>query len=360
MSVFWAIVAIIISLILVVGIHEAGHALVAHCFGIKIQKISIGFGRTLLQWQGQNGCQWVWALWPLGGYVQLFNTRIIPVPARDYAYCFDKKPVWIRCSVLLAGAVANIIVAWFALTLMFMIGYKQLVPVVARIIPTSIAAQSGLQVDDKVLQVAGKQVMSWREVNMQLIKVLGKPAIHLIVLRKGHEKRITLNNLDEQFKGKRQALLVALGVKPHVSALYIQTINGESIGKSGEKAGRLLIDLLSFLVIVVKQIMTGVIPVSVLLGPLGLFTVMVGSLLQGVSVFLFFIANLSLSVALINLFPLPTLDGGSIIYALIEGVRGRPIAISVEILLHRLIFIAFWILLVQLLVNDLQQYIYMR
>lgn len=359
MSVFWAIIAIIISLILVVGIHEAGHALVAYCFRIKIQKISIGFGRSLFQWQGQTGCQWVWALWPLGGYVQLLNTRISPVPATDYAYCFDKKPVWIRCLVLLAGALANILVAWLALTLMFMLGYKQLVPVVARVTPTSVAARSGLQPGDRIIRIEGTQVGSWREVNMQLIEVLGKPTINLVILRTGHEKRITLDSLGGQFKGKRQALLTVLGLKPHVSALYTQTVKGESIAEASVKASGLIIDLLSFLAIVVKQIVTGVIPISVLLGPFGLFTAMAGSLLQGVSVFLFFIANLSLSVALINLFPIPTLDGGSIIYALIEQVRGRPIAISVEILLHRLIFIAFWILLVQLLVNDLQQTIHL-
>ena len=82
---------------------------------------------------------------------------------------------------------------------------------------------------------------------------------------------------------------------------------------------------------------------------------MVASFLQGLVVFLYFISSLSFAVALINLFPIPGLDGGSIMYALIEKIRGKPVSVGMEVLLHRLIFIVFCLVLVQLLLNDLQR-----
>lgn len=106
---------------------------------------------------------------------------------------------------------------------------------------------------------------------------------------------------------------------------------------------------------ILKQLLTGVIPFSVLLGPLGIFAASVASFTQGVAVFLFFIATLSFAVAVINLFPIPGLDGGSIVYALIEKVRGKAVSVPMELLLHRLVFIIFCVLLVHLLMNDLQR-----
>ncbi len=117
-----------------------------------------------------------------------------------------------------------------------------------------------------------------------------------------------------------------------------------------------IMGLLYFFLVMLKQLFTGHIPFAALLGPLGLFTAMVNSFLQGLAVFLYFIASLSLSVALVNLFPIPGLDGGSIVYALVEKVRGKPASIAMEILLHRLMFIAFSLVLVQLILNDMQRY----
>ena len=100
MCVVLSVFVVVLSLLLVVGIHEAGHAWVASLFRVKINKISIGFGRALLSWRAMSGCQWVWACWPVGGYVQLLKSRIAPVLPRDYPFSFDKKPIWVRCTIL--------------------------------------------------------------------------------------------------------------------------------------------------------------------------------------------------------------------------------------------------------------------
>src|SRR5438132_1294650 len=96
-----ALFAIVLTLILVVGFHEAGHAMAAKLFKVKIRRISIGFGKAIFTWKDRAGREWIWALWPLGGYVHLLNSRIEAIPESDFGLCFDKKPIWQRCIILI-------------------------------------------------------------------------------------------------------------------------------------------------------------------------------------------------------------------------------------------------------------------
>lgn len=356
MFVALSLFAVMLSLLLVVGLHEAGHAFVAFIFKIKIKKISIGFGKALLGWRGKNGCQWVWAWWPLGGYVQLLNSRIEPVSPNDYAFSFDKKPIWVRCIVLLSGALANILTAWLALVLMCLLGYQQTAPVIATIEVPSIAASAGLVAGDRIEQVRGLSVASWREVGMQLIMALGHGEVDVIVENKAGVKHQVQLDL-AQWHGKK-SLLGAIGIYPDLSVKHQYQVIGLSWWAACQHAFLQLMNLLYFFLVMLKQLLTGVIPFVVLLGPLGLFSTMVGTFLQGLSVYLYFITSLSLAVALINLLPVPGLDGGSIVYAFVEKIRGKPVSVGMEILLHRLVFIAFCLILVQLLLNDAQRYVH--
>ncbi len=359
MFVVLSFVAIVFSLLLVVGLHEAGHAWAAHIFKIKIKTISIGFGRALFHWQGKDGCQWRWSMWPVGGYVQLMNSRIEPVSPDDYPYSFDKKPVWVRCVILLSGAMANLLTAWFALVFMLMLGYQQMVPVIADIKAGSIAFNAGLAGGDRMIRVAGQPVSTWRDVGMQLIMALGDHHLDVAVENKaGARHQVQLDITHWRYGHGNGSLLTALGVSPDISVKNKQHVAGLPFLQAGQQAYWQVISLLYFFLVMIKQLLTGVIPFSLLLGPIGLFTVMVDSFLQGLAVFFNFIAYFSLAVALINLFPIPGLDGGSIIYVLIEKVRGKPVSVEMEVLLHRLVSIAFCLILVQLLLNDLQRYLH--
>lgn len=353
---FLAIIAIILTLLLVVGIHEGGHALVARYFKVKIKKVSIGFGKPLLHWQSSGGCEWVWAVFPLGGYVQLENTRISPVAQSEYSGCFDKKPVWQRILILLAGAGANIITAWFALILVYLIGLNYTVPQIQFVQPDSVAAQAGIVAGDQLLAIAGHDTPSWNDVGMQLVIFWGKQKVPMTVSRNdGKElKEVTLDLSHIQFRGLKANLLTRLGMEPNLSAAH-STLHASSIGEAIHQANRIIVNMFYFFLIIFKQLFSGVIPFSMLLGPLSVFAASVASLTQGIVVFMFFIATLSLAVALVNLFPIPGLDGGSIVYAVIEKIRGKSVSVAMELLLHRLVFIVFCMVLVHLLMNDLQR-----
>lgn len=356
MLIILSLLSIVVSLLLVVGIHEAGHAWMARVFDVNVKRISIGFGRPLFRWQ-RNNCEWVWAIWPLGGYAQLLNSRIEPVPPKDNKFCFDKKPVWVRCIILLAGAFANILTAWLALVFMLMLGYQQRSPVIANVTSPSMAATAGVAAGDRIISFAGQKVPSWREVGMQLIMTMDQRHVDVVVENPAGVKRpLSLDLAHGQFTGGKGSLLNIMGITADLSKQNIQKVPGAPFLQSCEQAFLQIIGLFYFFLIMLKQLLTGVIPFAALLGPFGLFTVMASSFLQGLAVFLYFIATLSLAVALVNLFPLPGLDGGSIVYALVEKVRGKPVSIGMEVLLHRLMFIVFCLVLVQLILNDAQRY----
>ena len=358
MLVILSVFAIVLSLLLVVGIHEAGHAVAARLFKIKINRISIGFGRALFSFQGKKGCQWVWALWPLGGYVHLLNSRIEPVAPNDYSFSFDRKPIWVRCIVLLSGIFANLLTAWLALVLMLILGYQQTVPVIAKITAPSIASSAGLVAGDRIISIAGQGVSSWREVGMRLIMNLGTVNVGVVVENPtGVKHQVPLDLGQWRYKRENGGLLASIGLNPDLSVQNTHQVEGVSLLQASQHAFLQLIGLCCFFLVMLKQIFTGVIPFAVLLGPLGLFTAMVGSFLQGLSVFLYFISSLSFAVALINIFPIPGLDGGSLMYALVEKIRGKPVSVGMEVLLHRLVFIAFCLVLVQLILNDVQRYL---
>ena len=360
MSFFLAFIAIILSLFLIIGVHEAGHAFVAKYFHVKIKRISMGFGKPLFSWKNKRGIEWVWARWPFGGYVQLLNTRIAPVSPQDESSCFNKKPCHARVLILIAGALANIIIAWLALVLVFMAGYKQSPPIIDAIHTPSIAASTGLKAGDHIIRVAEHITSNWRDVGMQLIMHLGKNTMEMTVTNKnGIEHAVQLDLHTWHTKQAQHNLVSSLGIEINASKTSETYITGVSFIKASHEACHTITYLTSFFFIMIKQLMTGILPLSFLLGPLGLFTAMAGSLMQGLSVFLYFIASLSLAVAVVNLLPIPGLDGCSILYTILEKIRGKPISIALEILLYRLALIAFYVFLAQLVINDLERLWYM-
>lgn len=351
-----ALFAIILTLVLVIGIHEAGHALAAYYFGVKIKKVSLGFGKPLLSWQTRSGCQWVWAFWPLGGYVQLENTRISKESSLDETQYFDKKPVWQRLIILLAGAFANVITAWCAFMLVYLLGLNYTPPIVKTVAANSIAAKAGIAAGDEIIGLNHHATPSWSEVGMQLVRSWGQENIPIMVARdSASTQALSINLKNVPLNGVKGNLLTTLGIEAQQQAPK-KNLRAHSLSEAWHMTHHSFKEFMIFFFMIFKQLLSGTIPFSLLLGPLGVFAASVASFTQGFSVFMYFIATLSLAVAVVNLLPLPGLDGGSIIYAVIEKVRKRPVSVALEVLLHRLAFIILCLVMVHLLMNDLQRY----
>jgi regulator of sigma E protease len=351
--------AIVLSLLLVVGLHEAGHAITAYWCGVKIKRISIGFGQALIKWRDKNGVAWVWALWPFGGYVQLLNSRIEPVAKNQYQQSFDKKKFWQKILILASGAFVNILVAYIAYLWIHLAGYQQIKAEIAEVTPASVAEKAGFKTGDRFIAIHGVDTPSWQQVGMQLILVLGKTNVEVVVQQEnGQQHTLLLNTGQWKYKGGKNALLGGVGIVPNISHTTKEKIPPSPFLQACAQAYSQLISMGLFFILVLKQMILGAIPFAILVGPLGIFATMADSLHQGLIVFLHLIATLSISVAIINLLPIPGLDGGSILYAIVEKLRGKPVSVAMEILLYRLATIAFVLLLVQLLLNDLKRYLH--
>jgi regulator of sigma E protease len=354
---FAAVLAVVLTLFLVIGVHELGHALVARWFGVGIKRISIGFGRPILQWsKGENSIRWVWGIWPLGGFVALLNSRLEPVHPSLYPNCFDKKSMRVRVLILSAGIAANLVLAWFAFVLVFSLGLAYKPALIESVRPDSLAAKAGLQAEDRILAVEGKPTLSWEAVGMQWISSWGQKSVQVKVQGRGEKRQIILNLSDLALKEKRGSLLEALGIVPFNNAPK-EVQKAASFGQALSLTNHQIAEQVLFYLTLMKQIILGRIPFSQLLGPLGLFASSVAFFKEGLSVFLYFIASLSLAVAAFNLLPIPGLDGGSLVYCVIEKVRGKPLSLALEQLIYRLMYILLCVVLIQLLINDVLRFV---
>ncbi len=355
---FITVLALVLSLLCIIGFHEAGHAVVAYFFNIKIERVSIGFGKVLCRWKLKAHCEWVWSLWPLGGYVHLLNSRIKPVSAEDYPYCFDKQSAWARCLVLLSGSFANCLIAYLALLVSYSVDHFQLSPTVSMVKPHSIAAHSGLTSGDHITVIDGHHIASWHDVGMQLLMNVGHDDVPITVERADHRIFKTSLSLGQwRYHQGDASLLSSIGLEPERSLKNSRLTPGLTFSNAFYEVGLELVWLSYFYLVMIKLIMTGAIPFFLLLGPVGFLTELTQAFFQGWVVFLSFIANLSIAVGLVNLFPIPGLDGGGIVYVLIEKCRGKPISVALEVLIYRLSSVVFFLFFVHLISNDLQRFL---
>lgn len=348
--------SIIVTLLLVVGVHEAGHALAARLLSVKIERIAIGFGRPLFLWKTKKGLELVWGILPLGGYVQLLDSRRAAVEEKDLPHCFDKQPFWKRLSILLAGGLANAVLAIVAMTLFFMIGFRFVAPVVHGVLPNSIMAEAGLKANDKIIAIANQPCITWKDATRALLQSLGKKNVSLLVENEALKPRVLLLDLSKKISIKANSFYSALGIQLNSKKHKLLKMAGKPLVPAFNDAIHNTWQWLTFYLIMVKQIVTGVIPFSLLLGPISIFFITIQSFTEGIATFLYYIASFSLAVGLVNLFPIPGLDGGAIIFALIEKIRGKAMSNALEILVYRLAMIAFFMFLMHLIMNDVQRY----
>lgn len=355
-----AIITILVSFIclsLVIAIHEAGHALIARFCRIPIQRISIGFGQTIMRWTTSTGCTIELNWFLIGGRVHLLNSRITPLSMEQQEHGFDKKPFWIKTLVLLFGSMTNFLVAIFALWGMFFIGFKQYIPVVKHVTPKSYAARAGLRANDQIVQIDHKNTPFWRDVMMQLIMHTGESATSATVCNPTNDCRDLQLDLQLWTHQNRYGnYFEAFGLTPKATAREITQVKGLPIRTAFNEAWTQSFQVTWFFLVTMEKIITKKIPFTALLGPFRVFQTIIDNFFQGLAIFLYFFANFNIAMAWVNLLPLPSLDGGSIIYGLIEKIRGKPVSIAFELLLYRLFIIVIGLTFIQLILNDLRFY----
>jgi regulator of sigma E protease len=320
------VAATIIVLGLLVFAHELGHFLLAKLLGVRVQVFSLGFPPKLLA-KTIGETEYRISVVPLGGYVKLLGENPHDeIPPELEAESFVHHPIWHRALIVLAGPVFNLIFAVLALFLIFAIsGIPYLTTEVGGVKPGSPGDLAGLRRGDVIMSVAGKPVKRWDELS-NTVRQKGEQPLTLQVKRDGQL-------IPVQLTPKRMESTNLFGEK--VSVVIIGVSSSETLGKEDVSVPQALVEggvyTYRIAVLTVQSIYKLIaqdIPVSTLGGPI-MIAQMAGKQAQaGIPYLVHFMALLSVNLALLNLLPIPVLDGGHMVFLLVESLRGKPLAVK--------------------------------
>src|SRR5690606_24306987 len=205
---------LVVSLGILVTIHEYGHFWVARRCGVRVLRFSIGFGGALWKRLGRDGTEYRIAAIPLGGYVKMLDEREFDVPEAEAGRAFNRQNVWKRIAIVAAGPGANLLLCFALLWAMFVIGRPDYAPVLGP--ATGIAADSGLRAGDEVRAVGGRATPTWMELQMALLPAaLDRADVPLRVAdAQGNERRLDLrlSALPEDFDQRQ--VIRSIGLVP--------------------------------------------------------------------------------------------------------------------------------------------------
>ncbi|MDY6084715.1 MAG: RIP metalloprotease RseP [Dialister sp.] len=293
----------------IVLVHEGGHFITAKLMGMKVEEFSIGFG-PMLSSIVKGGTRYSLRLLPLGGFNRIAGMDKEESSDQD---AFYRKPIWARLLVISAGSLFNILLAFFIFFGAFLSEGIQTfpnTPIIGQVIENTPAEKAGLQSGDRILSIDSKPVTEWTDVGA-IVSPLGGHITPVVIQRDG--EKLILHVIPQNNEENRGIM----GIVP-----YIET---QSVGVT--EAARLSLERCVFIL----KMMTGGLWALVtgesadVAGPIGVAR-MAGSVAVGGFLPLFlFIALLSLNLGLLNLLPVPLLDGGLLVLTLIEGVLGREL-----------------------------------
>ncbi|MGI9860392.1 RIP metalloprotease RseP [Moorella naiadis] len=328
------ILALIMFSILVL-VHEGGHFLAAKRAGIKVEEFAVGMGPALLQ--GKWG-ETVYTLraFPLGGFNRMAGME---GPNLGDPRGFNRQPVYKRMGVIGAGSGMNFLLALVLFIMVFMvIGIPADVNVVGRVEPGMPAAQAGLSPGDRILQVDNIPISTWREM-VDLINKHPGEKLTLLVERGGQQRQVTLTTTRDPQSG-----VGLIGIGP--------TWERQGLWRSIALGTREAVEITRLIILSLVQMVTGKVAAEVV-GPVGIVQLVGQAATYGLANVLNFMAVLSLDLGIINLLPVPALDGSRLVFLGLEAVRGRPINPEKENFIHLIGFALLVGLLILITYHDL-------
>ena len=411
--------ALLLGVLIVV--HEFGHFLVARLAGVKVVRFSVGFGRPLFLWRaGKDGTEWAIGAFPLGGYVRMLDESEGEVAPHEAHRSFNRQSVWKRMAIVVAGPLANLVLAVAVYWGLFMHGSEELRPVLGQPVAASAAEQAGIRNGERVLKVGDESVETWADLRWELLRrMVEQDSVELEVVNERDEisfRPLALAEARDPEPGEDPIELLGLrffrpvvpavlgGITPGSAAAaaglrpgdmvvsidgrdvaswadVVQTVRaspgvpllfeyerngvastveitpvpiesggreigriGAAVADSGLERDNLLItvrygplpalgkaieetwDKSIFSLRMMGKMVTGVLSWHNISGPVTIADYAGQSAKLGLAQYLRFMALVSISLAVLNLLPVPVLDGGHLLYYVAEIVRGRPLS----------------------------------
>ncbi len=316
------IISAVVLLGVLIFVHELGHFLFAKYLGISVLKFSLGFGPRLIgkKW-GETEYQL--AAFPLGGFVKMLGEEPgEELSESDKARAFNTQPVWKRMAVVIAGPLFNIIFAAALFSFLMMTGLPGLTTQIGEVVEDSPAQRAGIQEGDRIIEVDGIAVSRWEEMRDV---IHNKPGKELSVSVKRDGQIVTFKITPETKTDKNifgeDTQVGLIGVAPsgdveETTLPFFQAVNW-GVQKTWWWC--------KMTVISIVKLIQKVIPADTLGGPLLIMQMAGQQAKQGAESFLMFMAIISINLGILNLFPIPILDGGHVVFMSIEAIRRKPL-----------------------------------
>jgi len=329
----WYVIPFLVVLSILVFVHEFGHYLVARYNGVGVDVFSIGFGPEVFGWNDKSGTRWKVSWFPLGGYVKMVgdadaastpdHKALKKMNEENRKRSLFYKTVWQRIAVSAAGPLANYLFAIVLFSVLFATeGQRYTVPVIQGFQEGSAAEKAGFQVGDHIRDINGEPIDRFEDI-MMIVQTHAGETLDVVINRNGHIQTLSvapiLSEIKDVFGHVHKVGL--LGIKGS-EAGYIHRSWWNSWWYAAQEAFSMSWQTLKAL----GQIILGAKSADGLGGPLRIAQ-MSGEIAQsGFVDLIWFTALLSVNLGLINLFPVPMLDGGHLLFYFIEVLRGKPLS----------------------------------
>jgi regulator of sigma E protease len=331
------IVPFLFVLTIVVFFHELGHFLVARWCGVKVLTFSIGFGPELFGFNDRHGTRWKLSAIPLGGYVKFFgdeNAASVPDQAaisqmteEERRVSFVHQSVGKRAAIVVAGPLANFVLAIMIFAGLFMIyGKQNTLARVDTIQPESAAAAAGFQPGDIVLSINGRPIESFAEMQ-RIVSTSASEPLTVVVDRGGQKVTLkavpALKEVKDNFGNVHRIGVLGISRSLAPDDVKFEPVNPiRAVGLGAKETWFVIERTMSYL----GGVIAGREAADQLGGPIRIAQVSGQVATAGFSALMHLAAVLSVSIGLLNLFPVPLLDGGHLLFYAIEAIRGRPLS----------------------------------
>lgn len=346
---YWGInfTATILVLSLLIIFHEFGHFVVARYFGVAVKVFSLGFGESIYSKQIGATRYQINAIW-LGGYVQLKGQNDANPKEKNYdPDSYNMLSPIKRIAILFAGPFFNIILAFLLYMAVGFLGIDKLAPTIGKVLPDSAALSAGLQKNDKVLEINGVKITHWDQIKT----LVSLEPTNLLIEREGKKINLTLNPKISDTKTIFGENIKApmLGIAPSGEFVRLYYTGFSSIGFALDetlKASKLIY-------LSLEKLILGIVPINQLGGIVAMADITTKAASISISTLFIITALISVNLGVLNLLPLPVLDGGHIVFNAYEMLAKRPVNEKVFIYASYASMALLFLLMAFTIINDI-------